>query len=43
MIVLGKEEHLDFSVLIYESLDPDRPEKDCVEEHYSDGDVCIII
>ena len=43
MIVLGKQEHLDFSVLIYESLEPERPEKDCVEEHYGDGDICITV
>ena len=34
MIVLGEQEHLDFAVLIYESLNPEEPERDCVEEHY---------
>ncbi|CAI4065004.1 hypothetical protein SKDZ_09G1940 [Saccharomyces kudriavzevii ZP591] len=43
MIVLGEQEHLDFAVLIYESLDPERPERDCVEEHYGDSGICITV
>ncbi|CAI4039787.1 hypothetical protein SMKI_09G1990 [Saccharomyces mikatae IFO 1815] len=43
MIVLGKQEHLDFAVLIYESLEQEKPEKDCVEVHYNDGDIYITV
>lgn len=32
MIVVGEENYLDFAVLIYETLDPNNPQLDCVEE-----------
>lgn len=41
MIVLGKSDYLDFGVLIYEVLDPNFPEEDCVEEHYEDTEISI--
>ncbi|CAI2042077.1 hypothetical protein SEUBUCD646_0I02040 [Saccharomyces eubayanus] len=43
MIVLGVQEHLDFAVLIYESLDPEYPERDCVEEHYGHAGIHITV
>lgn len=35
MIVLGEEDYLDFAVLIYETLDPNTPQLDCVEYQVS--------
>lgn len=41
MIVLGKYEHLDFGVVIYEFLDSQAPEKDCQESHYDDSAIQV--
>lgn len=41
MIVTGSREYIDFGVLIYELLDPNAPEKDCVESFYGDSDLVI--
>ncbi|CUS23928.1 LAQU0S12e03180g1_1 [Lachancea quebecensis] len=43
MIVLGEPEFLDFGVLIHELLDPNRPEMDCVERGYKDGDISVVL
>lgn len=43
MIVLGKQEYLDFGVLIYEFLDKQAPEKDCVETHYKGSEITVTL
>lgn len=41
MIVLGQLNYVDFGVLIYEVLDQNCPQEDCVEEHYAETDIAI--
>ncbi|SCU94671.1 LANO_0E07624g1_1 [Lachancea nothofagi CBS 11611] len=41
MIVIGDLAYLDFSVLIHELGDEDRPEMDLVETHYREGEVVV--
>ncbi|GAV51889.1 hypothetical protein ZYGR_0AF03600 [Zygosaccharomyces rouxii] len=41
MIVIGPREYIDFGVLIYELLDPNAPEKDCVECFYGESDLVV--
>ncbi|CAR25887.1 hypothetical protein ZYGR_0A04600 [Zygosaccharomyces rouxii] len=41
MIVVGAREYIDFGVLIYELLDPNAPEKDCMECFYGASDLLV--
>lgn len=41
MIVLGLREYIDFGVLIYELLEPEAPEKDCVENFYGESELVV--
>lgn len=43
MIVVGDREFLDFAVVIYETLDPNKPELDCVERVYDTPETEILI
>lgn len=41
MIVVGPRDYVDFGVLIYELLEPEAPEKDCVESFYDETDLIV--
>lgn len=43
MIVVGRHEFLDFAVVIYETLDPHKPELDCIEQFYNTPETEITI
>ncbi|CCD25419.1 ureidoglycolate hydrolase NDAI_0F01000 [Naumovozyma dairenensis CBS 421] len=43
MIAVGTQEYVDFGVLIYETLDPQKPELDCIEVSYVPNEIIINI
>ncbi|KAG0653834.1 Ureidoglycolate lyase [Monosporozyma unispora] len=43
MIVVGKRDYIDFAVLIYETLDPTKPELDCIERNYNTEETEIVV
>lgn len=43
MIVVGCQDYLDFGVIIYETLDKQKPELDCIEKLYNTAETEILI